>query len=264
MRDLARRTEVLLPISLAAVVLLWYAAIQVFELPPFVVPTPHAVLSALWDGLLRPYSDQTGLAYHTAFTALEALIGFGAGAVGGILLAVVLTEWPLVGRVVAPYIMAFQSLPRIALAPLFIIWFGFGLTSKVAVILLLVFFPLVINTMEGLRGVDPDQYNLLRVLRANRFQILRKVKLPFALPYIFSGLKLGITMSIVGAIVGEFIGGRRGLGVLMLQRQAVADVAGVFAIFVVLSVLGAVGYAVIVLVERRFLFWARRLAAEGS
>lgn len=262
MKSFVRKTEVLLPISVAVVISLWYASIRIFELPPFVVPTPHAVVSALWDGMMRPYSDQTGLAYHAVFTALEALVGFGTGAAGGILLAVLLTEWPPLGRVVSPYIMAFQSLPRIALAPLFIIWFGFGITSKVAVIVLLVFFPFVINTMEGLRGVDPDQVNLLRVLRATRFQVLHKVKLPFAFPYIFSAAKVGITMSIVGAIVGEFIGGRRGLGVLLLQRQAVADVAGVFAIFVVLSALGAAGFGLIVLVERRFLFWARRLGTE--
>lgn len=256
-----RRTEVLLPISLPVVILLWYGVIWVFDLRQFIVPAPHTVVEALYQGLATSYSDRTGLYWHAVMTAWEAVLGYVIGAVAGILLAILMTEIATVERVMAPYIMAFQSLPRIALAPLFIIWFGFGIASKVAVIVLLVFFPLVINTTEGLKGVDPDQVDLMRIMKAKRWQILGKIKLPFALPHIFAGLKLGVTMSIVGAIVGEFIGGRRGLGVLLLQRQALADVAGVFAIFVVLSILGAIGYGLVNLAERRFLFWARRLAA---
>ena len=251
-----------LPLSFAGLIATWYVVIWAFSLPNFVVPAPHEVLEALWSGLARPYSDRTGLLWHAAFTATEAVLGFSLGAISGILLAILITEVQSLERVISPYVMAFQSLPRIALAPLFIIWFGFGMTSKVAIIVALVFFPLVINTTEGLKGVDPDQVSLMRILRARRWTILRKIKLPFALPHIFSGLKLGVTMSIVGAIVGEFVGGRRGLGVLLLQRQAVADVAGVFSIFIILSLLGAIGYGLVAFAERRFLFWARRLSTQ--
>lgn len=255
---------VLLPLSFVVLIAAWYAYIEFGDVPTLLLPPPHSILDRFLDGLFRAPSDSAGLLFHSWITLQEVAAGLVLGVVGGMLLAILMTEIRAVERVLSPYIMAFQALPKIAVAPLFLLWFGFGMSSKVAVAVVLVFFPMLINTVAGLKGVDPDQAELMRMLKASRLKELRMVKLPFALPHIFAGLRIAIVMALVGAIVGEFIGGRHGLGALLLTRQAFNDVAGVFAIFIILCGMGAIGYGIVGLAEKRFLFWARRVRVDSG
>ncbi len=154
-----------------------------------------------------------------------------------------------------PFIVMFQALPKVALAPLFLIWFGLGLTSKVAQAAFTAFFPLMVNTIAGLRSADEDRINLMRSLAASELQILVMLRLPSALPFIMAGLEVAMTLSLIGAIVAEFVGAQAGLGMLMQSMNFTMDVAGQFSILLILSVLGLVLNSCIVLIRRRILFW---------
>jgi NitT/TauT family transport system permease protein len=152
-------------------------------------------------------------------------------------------------------VLALQTVPKVAIAPLLIIWFGFGLQSKVLTAALIAFFPVLVNVIAGLRSVDPRRLMLMRALQASPWQTFRKVRLPSMLPYLFAGLEIAMVFSIIGVIVGEFIGSSVGLGVMIIQRQGTIDVAGVFSVLIYLSLLGLVLNAVIVGAKRRLVFW---------
>jgi NitT/TauT family transport system permease protein len=249
-------------ISFAVIIALWYVVIWIGNIPAFILPKPHDVVTVLVGSLLRPLDDRSAFPYHLMFSAQAAFVGFVLGSLGGLLLAIVLDEIPLLARALEPWIMAFQAVPKLALAPLLLIYLGYdGLTPKVALVIIVVFFPMFVNASAGLKGTDPDHANLLRLYGASRLQTLRLVRLPFAMPLIFAGLSISAVSSVVATTVSEFIGGRVGLGVLMLQRQVMGDIASVFALFIVLSALAIIGYAAVALAERRWLFWARRYDA---
>jgi NitT/TauT family transport system permease protein len=188
-------------------------------------------------------------------TLQEAMIGLVIGAGAGILAGFALAEWAALRQALYPYLVAFQSLPKIAVAPLFVIWFGFDLTPKVLVVVMLTFFPLVVNTMAGITGVDRDRLDLFRSMCATRGQVWRKLLLPSALPSIFAGLEVAAVFSMLGAITGEFVSSKAGLGVLLLQQQANYYTAGVFAVLIVLAAVGVLFNQLVQLMRRRLLFW---------
>jgi NitT/TauT family transport system permease protein len=157
-----------------------------------------------------------------------------------------------------PYAFALQSLPKVAIAPLIVIWFGFGDGSKIAISALLAFFPMMINSFTGLRSVEPEKVDLMRSLSASRFETYRIVKLPHAAPYIFAGLDMAVVYAFLGTIVAEFLGAQQGMGVVITQAQAVTDVAGVFAALVILGAVGIALHAVVRRLEYRVVHWARR------
>jgi NitT/TauT family transport system permease protein len=163
-----------------------------------------------------------------------------------------------------PYIAAFQSLPKVAIAPIIVTWLGFGLLSKVAIVCLITFFPVLVTSLAGFRATDIDRIDLMRSLSATRWQIFIKVKFPGALPYIFAGLDMAAAFAVVGAIVGEFVGAQMGLGVLILQMEAQLDTAGSFAVFIVLSLLGITLTALLRLVRRRLLAWMPAVDSHGA
>jgi NitT/TauT family transport system permease protein len=235
---------------LIAVLLLWQAVVILFDVSPLVFPAPSKVLLALYNGVASGEFFP-----HTAVTLYEMLAGYGIGAGIGFLLGVLIAQLPLLKKVLYPYIVAFQTVPKVAIAPLFVVWFGFGVASKIVITATVVFFPVLANTIVGLHSAPRDQLDMLAAYTASKWQVLRMVRFPHALPYIFVGLHVGIVLSVIGAIVGEFVGAQSGLGYLILQRNFSMDTAGVFAILLVLSAIGIGLHALTQFIERRVIFW---------
>ncbi|GAA3733262.1 NitT/TauT family transport system permease protein [Spinactinospora alkalitolerans] len=188
-------------------------------------------------------------------TLFEAFLGLVLGAASGILAGFLLAESDVLRRAFYPYLIALQSLPKVAVAPLFVIWFGFGLAPKVLIVALLCFFPLLVNTMSGVMGVDANRLDLFRSLCASRLQVWRRLLLPTSLPSIFAGLEVAVVFSLLGAIVGEFVSADSGLGVVLQQQQNNYDTAGVFAVLLILCALGVALNQSVAWLRRRVLFW---------
>ncbi len=244
--------------SLALLVVLlavWEGSVRLFHVPKFLVPSLVDVTAALWNGLATAPWAKDGLWYHAGVTLTEVLLGFFIGSGIGLALGVAVSQAPRVEAVIAPFIAAFQSLPKVAVTPIIVMWLGFGISSKVTIICLLTFFPVLVTSIAGFRTIDPDRIDLLRSLSATRWQVFRKAKFPSALPFIFSGLNIAAAFSVVGAIVGEFVGAQAGLGVLIMQMDAQMDTGGSFAVFIVLSVIGIALTSTLRAVQRRVLHW---------
>jgi NitT/TauT family transport system permease protein len=254
---IARRPEIILsPILLVLVLLFWEGIVRLFHIPAFMLPRVSNVLFALYQGLaISPFS-RGGYWLNGGVTLLEVLLGFIIGSTIGLVLGIVISQIRILDATLRPYIVAFQCLPKVAIAPIIIMWFGYDITSKVVMVALLTFFPLLVNSMAGFRGVDLDRIELLRSLSASRWQIFWKVKFPSALPFIFAGLDIAAVFAVVGAIVGEFVGAQLGLGVQILSMNAQMDTAGSFSVCIVLAVMGLALNAAIRGVQRRVLFWA--------
>jgi NitT/TauT family transport system permease protein len=248
---------VLSPLLFVVIVAAWSFVTRYWQLPEFVLPPPNKVWNALVFGLTQPPSSVVGFWYHGYITMIEALAGFAIGSVTGIVVGIAVAHFRLVEQVLYPYIVAFQSLPKVAVAPLFVIWFGFGLEPKILITSVITFFPLLVNTMAGYRSVDVDRLDLARSLNASPFQIIWKIRIPSALPFIFAGLNMAAVLSILGAIVGEFVGAQAGLGILLLQFNSNLNIAGVYALFIVLAAIGFAMHQTVRLLERYFCFWAQ-------
>jgi NitT/TauT family transport system permease protein len=224
----------------------WKALVVLAGYPPFVLPPPEQVaarfVTAWADGTIGP---------HAARTVVEVLLGFGLGAGAALVVGYLLARLPLAERILSPYIVAAQATPILALAPLLALWFGPGLASKVVICALIVFFPVAIATMVGVRAVDARLLELARSLRATRRQVVTTLEIPAALPSIFGGLRVGVTLAVVGAIVGEWAGADRGLGLLVnLARGSLFDTPLLFATLLTIALLGVALYGIVVLVER--------------
>jgi NitT/TauT family transport system permease protein len=247
---------VLAPVLLVVIIGVWEWGVPYFEVPSYVLPTPSAIAVALWRGLDAGPFERGGYWLHTGVTVSEVLIGFFIGSAAGLLLGTVISQFRILEATLRLYLIAIQSLPKIALAPIIVLWFGFGLTSKVVVICLLTFFPLLVNSMAGFKAVDVERLELMRALGASQWQIFWKVRLPSALPYIFAGLDMAAVFAVVGAVVGEFVGAQRGLGTLILAMNAQMDIAGTFSVFIILALVGVVLHKTLRVIERRVLFWS--------
>lgn len=242
-------------ISLATGIGVWWLVVVATGLPRFVLPTPAAVLLRFLD-----YLPTGQLWVHVETTVGEALLGGLLGVVFGLASGYALAKSVVAEKLVGPYLVASQSVPVVAFTPILILWFGTGLLSKVIICAVIVFFPMTINTMVGLRSVDPGLLELMHTFRADRWQVLRMVELPAALPNIFGGLKVGGTLSILGAVVGEFVGAKRGLGFLVNYAAFQLDTPLMFVGLFWLVVLGVTVFSLISLAERRALRW--RLAGR--
>jgi NitT/TauT family transport system permease protein len=247
---------VLAPVLLVVILVLWEWGVPYFQVPNWVLPTPSAIITALWRGLDAGIFDRGGYWLHTGVTVFQVLLGFFIGSSVGLLLGTIISQFRILEATLRIYLIAIQSLPKIALAPIIVLWFGFGLTSKVVIICLLTFFPLLINSMAGFKAVDTERLELMRALGANPWQIFWKVRLPSALPYIFAGLDMAAVFAVVGAIVGEFVGAQRGLGTLILSMNAQMDIAGTFSVFIILALVGVLLHQSLRIIERRLLFWS--------
>jgi len=258
-RDRSNLLEwVCIPLLFVVVIGSWEAAIRLLEVPAYVIPAP----SAIWQSLVRGISGGL-LIVNGLVTLSEALLGFLGASMLAIFLGSIIAQSRFVERVIYPYLVAIQTTPKVAIAPLFIIWFGFGISSKVIIAGIIAFFPVLVNVITGLRSTDPQRIELMRSLRASRWQIFKMVMLPSALPMIFAGLQVAVIFSLLGAIVGEFVGSRQGLGNLIMQMNINLDTAGVFAALACLSSIGIALHLIMRWLQQKLLFWADQNKIPG-
>jgi len=239
----------------------WEAVVRVFEIPMFILPTPSSVFTALWRGIVTwLYVD------HVWITLTETLLGFVVGTSLAFVFGTIIALSRPVEYFLYPFIVMFQSMPKVALAPLIIVWFGLGLASKVVNAALVAFFPLMVNTIVGLRSAEEDKVNLMKSLAATRGQIFWMLQLPNAMPYIFAGLEIAMIFALIGAIVAEFVGAQSGLGMLIQSMNFTMDVAGQFSVLLLLSLLGLLLNGIVIGVRRRVLFWdaSQKFDAEAA
>ncbi len=225
---------------------IWEAAVRLLGVPPYLLPAPSAVAQSM-------VANAALLLKHGATTALEVVLGFALSIAVGVPLALAIVHWKAFSRSVYPVLVSSQAVPKVAVAPLFLVWFGFGLLPKVLIAFLIAFFPIVINTAMGLASVEREKLYLAQSMGLGRLATFFKIKLPSALPSIFAGLKISITFAVVGAVVGEFVGGQSGLGYLLLIANGNMDTALLFAGIAALTFLGVMFFVIIGLIERLML-----------
>ncbi len=228
---------------MVALIAVWEAAARLFSIPPYLLPAPSANRAV--DGFKRRH-----LIKESVVTTLEILLGFALSVAVGVPLALAIYLWRPFARAVYPVLVSSQAVPKVAVAPLFLVWFGFGLLPKVLIAFLIAFFPVVINTAMGLAALEREKIYLAHSMGLGPVATFFKIQLPNALPSIFAGLKISITFAVVGAVVGEFVGGQGGLGYLLLLANGNMDTALLFAGIVALTLLGIVFFALIGFVER--------------
>ncbi len=235
-------------ILLATLFVLWDLAIRVFAIPPYLIPSPS-------DVAVQLYKEGPRLLQESAVTTQATLGGFALSILFGVPVAMAIAYSRIVETFVYPLLVFSQSVPKIAIAPLFVVWFGFGLAPKVISAFLLGFFPVVVATVVGLKSVEPDLLDLARSMRAGRLRTFLRISLPFAAPSIFAGLKVSVTLAVVGAVVGEFVGSNSGIGYVLQIASGNFDLPLMFAALVLLSMIGVLLFAAIEVVERLALPW---------
>lgn len=229
-------------------VLFWQFSVMFFDMPAYLLPAPLLVLERL-------YSDLGFLLRHSWITTLETLGGFLLSIVVGIPLGILLVWSRTLERAIMPLLVVSQAFPKVAVAPLIIIWFGLGLFPKILIAFSVAFFPIVVSTIAGMRSVDADLNDLARSMQASSYKTFLKIRLPFAMPQIFSGLKVAIAFATVGAVVGEWVGAESGLGYLLLSANANLDTTLLFAVLVALMIIGLVLYYMVEIAERMMIPW---------
>ena len=241
-------------VLLALFFILWQAAASTgfladrLGLEEFLVPSPAQIAEVLW-------SDRALIAENAWVTLIEVVVGFAIAVVVGLAAAVALHRSDLLRRAGYPVVVASQTIPIIVIAPVLVVWFGYGIGPKLAVIALICFFPIAVNTLDGLQSVDRDLARMMRTIHAGRRQVFLRVEVPTALPYAFSGAKIAVAVAVIGAVFGEWAGADRGLGFLMLQDNAQLETARMFASVFVLSAIAISMFALVSLLERRILRW---------
>jgi NitT/TauT family transport system permease protein len=244
-----RSADILWPVLTVLLVLgAWEGAVIAVGIRPIILPRPSQIF---WAVVAR----RGLLLQHLWPTLWQCLAGFLLAAGGGIALGMLITLSASARRAIYPHMVAFQMIPKVTVAPLFILWWGVGGTSRVMLAFFISFFPMVVNTAAGLAGADPDMVRMARAFTATRGQIFRKVQLPGALPFVFSGLKISSTLAVIGIVVAEFISAQEGLGYLMIFSQGLMDTTTMLAAIVVLSLLGLALYGAICLLERFCVYW---------
>jgi NitT/TauT family transport system permease protein len=240
---------------------LWQGAVMIFGIKEFIVPSPIKTFSHL---LVPEIAARYTWMVHIQATMAEIALSFLVTAASGIMIAILINWSNLLRNLINPIIVFFNSLPKIALAPLFLMWFGYGLMPNILIAVMIAFFPVVINTSTGLDDVDEDLLDLVRYLGASKLQLFLKIRIPNSLPYIFSGFKISATLCVVGSIVGEFIASDKGLGYLLKDAQAFIDTPTMFACLILISVLGLLFFSFISLLERLIMPWKPAEAGEHS
>jgi NitT/TauT family transport system permease protein len=238
-----RRSEIIFPILLSiGLLVIWEVAVDLFKIPAFLFPAPSDILAACRDNaalLLR----------ESRVTTVEILLGYFLSIVVGIPLALAIFQWPVFAKSIYPLLISSQAMPKVAIAPLFVVWFGFGFLPKILIAFLIAFFPIVINTVMGLNSIEQEKIFLARSMGLSGFQTFRLIRFPNALPSIFAGLKISITLAVVGAVVGEFVGGDSGLGYQLMVANGAMNTPLLFAGVLALTILGLVLYGIIEMIE---------------
>jgi NitT/TauT family transport system permease protein len=241
---------VLLSATFLVLLGLWQLAINIFNPPPYIIPSPTALGLALWSA-----ATDYNLYVNVGVTAEEVAIAFVVAAVLACSMGLLVTENRVCERIILPYVIAIQSVPKVAIAPLIIIWFGFGITSKIVIASMLAFFPIFVNVVTGFKAIDQRQLMLMRSLCASRWQIFFKLRLMTAFPYLFAGLQIAAVLASLGAIVGEFVGAKQGIGSMIIRSQTEMDVANVFVGVVALSIMVSILHASVKAVSKKVVFW---------
>lgn len=234
----------------AVLLVSWELLVDIFDVPGYLLPAPVAIARSLVTDLL--WGD---MLYSIRVTMVEIFAGFALGTIVGVTFGLLIAEFKFVDRAIFPLIVVIQCMPKIALAPLIVIWVGFGIETKIITAAIVAVFPIMVATVTGMRAYDRDMLELFSSMSANRAQTFWHLKLPVAVPFLLAGLEVGFVHSTLGAIVGEFVSGSAGLGVAILQLQYQADTAGAFAHLVVLGALGASAHWVFAILRRYFVFW---------
>jgi NitT/TauT family transport system permease protein len=252
-RVLRQRPEmVTIPLAFVLGLAAWDLIVRFFEISELVFPGPLAVAQELIAGVASGVFLR-----HLWITFKEVLGGFVLGCGTGLLFGAVVSQFRLLEKTVFPYFVALQTVPKLAIAPLFVVWFGFGLESKIVISALICFFPMVVNVIEGLQCTDRKQIDMLRATGASAWQVFMMIKIPNALPFIFVGLEIGIVLAVLGAIVGEFVGAQGGIGFVILQYNFQLETAKVFALIILLSIMGIALHNLVKWLHRRLVFWAK-------
>jgi NitT/TauT family transport system permease protein len=238
------------PAIAIVLVLIWQGYVTAAHVSAFILPPPSAVWHA-WLELLASPRDWR----HAGYTAMETIIGFVWGTLIGVSLGIVIGRLRWLESTLNPFIVTTQVVPKVAFVPLFVVWFGFGPTSKIIVAAVLAFFPILTNTVLGVKSIDPGHRDVMTSLNATRLQIFRRLELPSSLPYILTGMEVGIVLAIIGAIVGEYLGGNDGLGFLMISRMNAYETDGLFAVMLQMSLLGFLFYFAIGLLRKLLIGW---------
>ena len=226
-----------------ALLLVWYLFVKFGQVPKFVMPSPDDTVRTLFAG---NYSWWT----NTAVTAIEIFGGYVLALLVGVMLALAFTWSKPLEAAMMPLLVSLNMIPKVALGPLIIVWFKYGIVPNMLIAFSICVFPILLTTVRGLREVEPDLLDLVRTLRGSRWQVFAKIQLPGALPYIFSGMKVAAILAVAGAIVGEFLGSDRGLGYLMLQVQVTLDTAAMFMAVILITLVGMVLYGLVLALER--------------
>jgi NitT/TauT family transport system permease protein len=252
--DRGRALDFLLPIGTAiTLILAWEFCVRWFQIPTYLLPTPSSVLVMLDRGIIG------GILWpHIVATTTAFLSGYVVGCTAALTCAILVSEFRFVERAVYPIIVALQSVPKVALAPLIIVWFGFDIQSKIVMVALICFFPTFVSSVVGLKACDPNLIDLYRAFGASRARILVEVKLPSALGGIFAGLEISVVLALLGTVVAEFVAARRGLGYTIQASSVDFNVAMMFACVVILSMMGVAASQLIKFAHRRIAFWERR------
>ncbi|WP_368416795.1 ABC transporter permease [Falsiroseomonas sp.] len=238
------------PLLVGTLILIWDSYVRMAGVSPLILPRPGAV----WQAWLEMLGDRRAW-HHTWMTVYATLTGFAYAATIGIVLGVLIARARWLELTLNPFIVATQVIPKVALVPLFVLWFGFGITSKVIVAAVLSFFPILTNTALGVKSIEEGHRDVMVSLNATRWQVFRRLELPSALPYIITGLEVGIVLAIIGAIVGEYLGGSSGLGHLLIARLNAFETDQMFAVLIHMSLLGFTFYFLIGALRRRLIPW---------
>jgi NitT/TauT family transport system permease protein len=226
------------------IVILWHIWVTIGNIPDYVMPTPGATLLSL--------GEEYGWVHNTYITAVEVFGGYGLAVVAGVSLALMFTWFRIIETLFMPLMVSLNMIPKVALGPLFIVWLSYGVGSNILISFSICFLPILLTMDRGLRETDPDLIDLVRILKASRWQIFTKIQLPGSLPYLFSGMKVAVVLAVAGAIVGEFIASEEGLGYLMLQVQVTMDTAAMFMAVLLITLIGVVLYGFVLLLEYLF------------
>jgi NitT/TauT family transport system permease protein len=244
------RTALERVILFVALAVLWEVSVDAFHIKPYLLPRLSTVLDSLWTHRLN-------LLVQSLVTAREIVVGYLLAVAGGVLLSLIIFAWPIANRTIYPLLVLFQGLPKIALAPLMVIWMGYGISSKVLMAFLFAFFPVIVSTLGGLAGTPQHLVEHFRAIRAGQWTTFWRLRIPSALPSIMDGCKTAMPLAVIGAIVGEFVGSERGLGYLILEATAQARTDLLFAALVAVSILAGLLYWVVEIIANRV--WWRAL-----
>lgn len=242
------RLRVLPFVGIGLFLLIWEVAVNVTDVPSYLLPKPTEIWNTMLESMERLWD-------HSLVTAYEMILGYFLAIGVAVPLAIFITSSPTFDRFITPILLFFQTVPKIAIAPLFLVWFGVGILPKVLVAFLISFFPIIIDTAVGLRSVTPDMIDLARSMGATQYQIFIRFRLPTSLPYLFSGLKVAATLAVVGAVVGEFVGADKGLGYLLLVSNSNLQTALTFAVIVALTAQGLILFYLIQFIENILIPW---------